>query len=198
MDLISLILEHNPRHYIPIKLFNKKYNICARCLGIYTSGIISFIFFGLLHLSGFSLSFYQVSLLSMGLAFICLIDWISAKTYIWDGNNHIRLLTGCFLGTAVSLYFWFMPIPWIPRIISLLTIEIICGTLIIAVNYKEYKKGLYDRYMEFYQKRYNKIFCCDLGCLGTCCAGIPTILLIFLVGCCCICPIILIVGFKRI
>lgn len=197
MDPISLIFEHNPRHHIPIKIFGKKYDICARCLGTYTIGLSSFIIFGLLHIYGLSLSIYQVSLLSMGLAFICFIDWISAKTHIWDGNNKTRIVTGAFLGTAISLYFWFMPIPWIPRILSLLTIEILFGGIIVAVNYREYKKGLYDQYIEFYQRRYNKIFCCNLGCLGTCCTGIPTMLLVFLVGCCCICPIILIIGFRR-
>jgi len=199
MDIIEAILEHNPRHFIRMNLFGKEYKVCSRCLGTWTLGILSFITFGIMYYLGFRYSFYPIFLLSLVLALVCFADWISAKTPLWNGNNYVRVMTGAMLGISISLWFWFLPLPWIPRILSLLVIEAVFSMIVFLVKYREMKNGLYEIYEEYYIKKFgNKIYCCDCGCCSTaCCAGPQLCCIIGLICCCCVCPIMIYMLMKK-
>jgi len=185
-----MLLEHNPRHYTPVKLFGETYNICSRCLGTYSMGIISFIVFAIIHFYGFTFSFYQIALPALGMGFICFIDWISSKTSFWQGDNKVRILTGGFLGVAISMWFWLLPVDLFTRIWTLIVIEAVFSSIVFFVNYHEIKKGLFDMYSDYFNNRYGNQYMCE--CCGTvCCLGPKLCCYASLILCCCICPIVL-------
>lgn len=197
-SLLHLLLEHNPRHYTPVRIFGEKYNICSRCLGIYSGGIVSFIIFVLLGFYGYSFDFSLIFLLSWVLASICIFDWAGAKTSLWSGDNRVRIISGVCLAVAVNMWAFLLPVSMFDRFWSLFVIGTTFGILVMFVNYRELKKGLFDEYQNFFLK-YNRIYCCDLGCCTTICCVLPQYLIyVSIILCCCVCPILLIcLIFKR-
>jgi hypothetical protein len=198
-QMFRLCVEHNPRHYTPIKIFDETYNVCSRCLGMWTVGLISFFSFALLYFYGFVFDFYQIFFISIGLGFICFIDWISAKTPFRNGNNNnTRIVSGAFLGIAVSMWFWLLPVDWFTRIATLVLIQIFFTAIVVTVHLKEFKKGLFDIYDDFFLKYKKTHMCCDLGCCGTTCCMLPQYCCYgAIVCCCCICPIVICAVYKK-
>jgi uncharacterized membrane protein len=189
--IIKMMVEHNPRHYTPIRILGEKYNVCSRCLGTWTAGIISFFVFAGVYFSGHVFEFYQIALLALGLAFICFIDWVSAKTSLRTGsNNTTRIVTGGCLGVGINLWFWLLPVPWVYRILSLMLLSLFFSVVIFIVNYHELKQGLFDCYNDFFNSRKRIYDCsCAGGCCGASCCALPEICCYGLIlGCCCICP----------
>jgi len=191
---IRLLLEHNPRHYTNIRGIN----VCSRCLGSWTAGLISFIIFGIIYYLGYVFDFWQIFLISMTLGLLCFFNWIAGKTQTIKVGNSSRIISGIFLGTAVSMWFWLLPISWFDRILSLLVIETVFTVIVAVVNYHEFKQGMFNIYESWYQQRYKLIGCCDLGCCGTaCCLGPKICCILSMVLCCCCCPILLCFIFKK-
>ena len=191
---LRLLLEHNPRHYTNIR----GYKVCSRCLGSWIAGLVSFVIFGIIFYLGFVFGFWQVALISLTLGFLCFFNWVSCKTKILSMGNTSRIISGVFLGTGISLWFWLLPVDWFTRIWTLLLIETVFTIIVVIVNYHEFKHGLFDMYQDWYNKRYNKMFCCDLGCCSTvCCMGPKICCILSFVLCCCCCPILLFLLLKK-
>lgn len=186
-QILKMLIEHNPRHYTKLNLFGEQYKVCSRCLGMWTAGIISFFIFAFVYLSGFTFEFYHVSSIAFGLAFICFFDWISAKTSLRTGDNNIsRIITGGFLGVAISMWIWLLPVPWLFRILSLALISLCFSIIVFLVNYHEMKQGLFDCYEEYFHN-YKRMYEC--GCCGASCCALPTYCCYgAIIICCCICP----------
>jgi len=191
---LRFILEHNPRHFTNIK----GVNVCSRCLGSWTAGLVSFIIFGLIYYLGYVFEFWQIFLISISLGMLCFFNWIAGKTKVLSVGNTSRIISGIFLGTGISLWFWLLPVDWFTRILLLFVIEMIFTSIVAIVNYHEFKQGLFDSYNSWYQNRYKLIGVCDLGCCGTvCCLGPKICCILSMVLCCCCCPILLCLVLKK-
>jgi len=102
MELWRLVAH---RHWITLDVFGRRLRLCARCTG-YSLGFLALTavisvqglrFFG-------SLSpLYQVSVCLLLLAPLTL-DWVTQSWGLRESNNGLRLLTGLFLGSGVSLF----------------------------------------------------------------------------------------------
>jgi uncharacterized membrane protein len=102
MELWRLVAH---RHWITLDVFGRRLRLCARCTG-YAIGFLALTavigvqglrFFG-------SLSpLYQVSVCLLLLAPLTL-DWMTQSWGLRESNNGLRLLTGLFLGSSVSLF----------------------------------------------------------------------------------------------
>ena len=132
------ILNHNPEH--SIKIFNNR--VCARCFGLYAGGITSFVLFAVLYVNGFEFSFLSVFIISWVMSGMCIADWLSVKFKLRKGSNKWRLFSGICLGVAYSMYIWLLPIPWIPKFLSLMIINSSFTVIIYCVRCKEYNLSL--------------------------------------------------------
>jgi uncharacterized membrane protein len=102
MELWRLVAH---RHWITLDVFGRRLRLCARCTG-YALGFLALTavisvqglkFFG-------SLSpLYQVAVCLLLLAPLTL-DWVTQSWGRRESNNGLRLLTGLFLGSSVSLF----------------------------------------------------------------------------------------------
>ena len=102
MELWRLVAH---RHWITLDVFGRRLRLCARCTG-YSLGFLALTavisvqglrFFG-------SLSpLYQVTVCLLLLAPLTL-DWVTQSWGLRESNNGLRLLTGLFLGSGVSLF----------------------------------------------------------------------------------------------
>jgi uncharacterized membrane protein len=93
------------RHWITLDVFGRRLRLCARCTG-YALGFLALTaaiglqglqFFGSLSL------LHQVSVCLLLLAPLTL-DWMTQSWGLRESNNGLRLLTGFFLGSGVSLF----------------------------------------------------------------------------------------------
>jgi uncharacterized membrane protein len=92
-------------HWITLDVFGRRLRLCARCTG-YALGFLAVT--AVISLQGFqffdSLSpLYQVSVCLILLAPLTL-DWMTQSWGLRESNNGLRLLTGLFLGSGVSLF----------------------------------------------------------------------------------------------
>lgn len=189
LPFFGMCSRFEPHHYTTLHLFGKEIHACSRCLGMYLTGIPAFIIAGLLYLYNFTFSFWLIFGLSWFLASLCIIDWSSAKLGLRKGNNKARIITGASLGIALSMYFWLLPIPWIPRLFSLGLYNIIFGAIILINYCKEYNISLSEQISRLFNPFEHKQFsCCCESCLCGCCCSEWWCWL--LLGCCCICPLI--------
>ncbi len=102
MELWRLVAH---RHWITLDFFGRRLRLCARCTGyalgfLALTAVISFQglqFFGLLS------PLHQVSVCLLLLAPMSL-DWMTQSWGMRESNNGLRLLTGFFLGSGVSLF----------------------------------------------------------------------------------------------
>ena len=102
MELWRLVAH---RHWITLDVFGRRLRLCARCTG-YALGFLTLTAVSGLHGLPFfgSLSpLYQVSVCLILLAPLTL-DWLTQSWRLRESNNGLRLLTGFFLGSGVSLF----------------------------------------------------------------------------------------------
>ncbi len=102
MELWRLVAH---RHWITLDVFGRRLRLCARCTG-YSLGFLTLT--AVISLQGLrffgSLSpLYQVSVCLLLLAPLTL-DWMTQSWGLRESNNGLRLLTGLFLGSGVSLF----------------------------------------------------------------------------------------------
>ncbi len=93
------------RHWITLNVFGRRLRLCARCTG-YALGFLTLTaVIGLQGLRFFgSLSpLHQVSVCLLLLEPLTL-DWMTQSWGLRESNNGLRLLTGLFLGSGVSLF----------------------------------------------------------------------------------------------
>ena len=102
MELWRLVAH---RHWITLDVFGIRFRLCARCTG-YALGFLALT--AVLSLQG--LQFFG-SLSSLHQILVCLImlapltlDWMTQSWGLRESNNSLRLLTGLFLGSGVSLF----------------------------------------------------------------------------------------------
>ncbi len=102
MELWRLVAH---RHWITLDVFGRRLRLCARCTG-YSLGFLALtavISIQGLHFFGSLSPLYQVSVCLLLLAPLTL-DWITQSWGLRESNNGLRLLTGLFLGSGVSLF----------------------------------------------------------------------------------------------
>ena len=186
------ILDHGHHH-----VFIGKHRFCARCLGTYGIGAVSFIIALWLYMIGLQYSFWSIFILSWVLAGICLFDWLSIKLKLREGSNGIRFISGACLGIAYSMYIWLLPIPWFTKLVSLAIINSSFAVIVYYVRCKEHNVSLLEpaRLMEELLFEHKRTYCCEpCSCCGSascCCCGMEPI--VWVVGCvlcgalCCIC-----------
>jgi uncharacterized membrane protein len=102
MELWRLVAH---RHWITLDVFGRRLRLCARCTG-YALGFLALT--AVISLQGLqffgSLSpLHQISVCLLLLAPLTL-DWMTQSWGLRESNNGIRLLTGLFLGSGVSLF----------------------------------------------------------------------------------------------
>ena len=102
MELWRLVAH---RHWITLDVFGRRLRLCARCTG-YALGFLAVT--AVISLQGLpffgSLSpLYQVSVCLILLAPLTL-DWMTQSWGLRESSNGLRLLTGIFLGSSVSLF----------------------------------------------------------------------------------------------
>jgi len=102
MELWRLVAH---RHWITLDVFGRRLRLCARCTGDPLGSLALTAVIGLKGLQFFgSLSpLYQVSVCIILLAPLTL-DWLTQSWGLRESNNGLRLLTGLFLGSGVSLF----------------------------------------------------------------------------------------------
>ncbi len=102
MELWRLVAH---RHWITLDIFGRRLMLCARCTG-YTLGFLALTAVisvqGLRFFSSLS-PLYQVSVCLLLLAPLTL-DWVTQSWGLRESNNGLRLLTGLFLGSSVSVF----------------------------------------------------------------------------------------------
>jgi len=185
------LLDHGHHH-----VFIKNHRFCARCLGTYGIGAIAFVSFALLYMAGFQPSFLLIFILSWALAGICIFDWSSVKLGLRQGSNKTRILAGACLGIAYSMYLWLLPVPWIPKLISLIIINTAFGAVVYYVRCKEHGISMLEpaklAHSMMAEQKMTYACCPTCGCCeGCCCCGLDPIL--WVVGCvicgalCCVC-----------
>jgi len=109
-DLVLEYIQHNPRHYLKIRIKGKIIHPCARCFGLWVGAIIGFIlaspfWLGFVYIDNFNLIFIIAWLLVLPV----IIDWITVKLGLRKGNNYVRTLTGFFYGLGIVVYIFILP-----------------------------------------------------------------------------------------
>jgi uncharacterized membrane protein len=102
MELWRLVAH---RHWITLDVFGRRLRLCARCTG-YALGFLALtavIGLGGLWFFGSLSPLLQVSVCLLLLAPLTL-DWMTQSWGLRESNNGLRLLTGFFLGSGVSLF----------------------------------------------------------------------------------------------
>ena len=93
------------RHWITLDVFGRRLRLCARCTG-YSLGFLALTavisVWGLRFFGSLSPP-YQVAVCLLLLAPLTL-DWVTQSWGLRESNNGLRLLTGLFLGSGVSLF----------------------------------------------------------------------------------------------
>ncbi len=102
MELWRLVAH---RHWITLDVFGRRLRLCARCTG-YSLGFLALTavisVWGLRFFGSLSPP-YQVAVCLLLLAPLTL-DWVTQSWGLRESNNGLRLLTGLFLGSGVSLF----------------------------------------------------------------------------------------------
>jgi uncharacterized membrane protein len=137
-------IEHNPRHYIILNIFDKEIHPCARCFGAWIGYLVGFIlsspfWLGYLHVNNFTLVF----VIAWIFAIPALIDWSTAKLGLWEGKNSIRVATGFLYGFGVIIYLFVLPASIIFKILTYALYEGVFQTFRITFHLHHYKK--YER-----------------------------------------------------
>jgi len=175
MNLLDLLDHSHPENVVrkPEHLFHYitigSHRFCARCLGMYSAGIVSFIVFAYLYSLGVSFHFNFVFTMCWLLAGFCIVDWLLSKTSLWGGNNLVRVLTGSSLGVAYTLYFWFLPLDWPTRLLSLGFIHLSMKLVILMVTLRQEKKSLSTLLDDMWNHTSSRTYCCSCAC--PCCMG---------------------------
>ena len=144
---VAKILEHNPEHSTMVTIFDEKIQMCSRCLGMYTSGLICYFLFAYIYLyTDIKLSFFVVITTSFILGSITLIDWVTVDMFHKrKGNNKIRITAGVLLGVAGMLYFWLLPESWLFRILTLILYNLIAIFIaLVAIRRNKIAKAQTD------------------------------------------------------
>lgn len=80
--------------------------VCARCTGIYLSFMIGFLFLLLKKRQKGNRPFTLVQTLLAAASFLpFMIDGAGSYLHFWQTNNFIRMITGCFAGYSVPMFF---------------------------------------------------------------------------------------------
>lgn len=101
MELWRLVAH---RHWITLDVFGRRLRLCARCTG-YALGFLALtaaITLGELRFFASLQPLHQLSACLLLLAPLTL-DWMTQSWGLRESNNGLRLLTGFFLGSGVSL-----------------------------------------------------------------------------------------------
>jgi len=183
--ITSLIktLEHNPEHYIKLKMFGETLKPCARCFGQYVIGVPFYFLFAFLYFAGYTFDFTLIFSLSWILALSTIMDWASVEIFhLRKGHNTSRLITGGMLGIGISMYFWLLPTTWFMRISTLLVYAFLFTLLTFSVRCKKHninpldeirnmKRNIWDTKDSIWDLLTNpsKIYCCNCCGPGCCC-----------------------------
>lgn len=116
--IIRKIIEHNPRHYLKIKIRGHWIYPCARCTGMYSS-------FFAVYFTQFFIRFDNVSLpliyiISWVFVSPFLVDWLTVKLEFREGGNRWRVFTGILCGIGFGIYLFYLPVDKITRVLSLI------------------------------------------------------------------------------
>ena len=119
-------IQHNPRHYVTLKIFGRQIHPCARCLGLWFGLLVGFILSSIFWLGIYQIkNFILVFLIAWAFALPAIFDWISIKSNLRKGNNKTRLLTGFLLGIGIVIYFFVLPADIIFKVVTYSIYEII-------------------------------------------------------------------------
>jgi uncharacterized membrane protein len=124
-DSISKILlryiQHNPYHYIKIKVRGEKVQPCARCFGHWIGLILGFIFtspFWLRIVYVPTQYFYLIFTIAWIFAIPTILDWGTVKLKLREGNNKIRVVAGFLHGLGAIIYFFVLPADIVFKIVT--------------------------------------------------------------------------------
>lgn len=129
-EIIRETIEHNPNHYIKIKIFGKELRPCARCFGQWMGVLVSLIvtspfWLGFIYVDEFLLIF----VISWLFVVPAIVDWSTTKLGFRKGNNNIRFLTGFLFGAGIVIYLFVLPANIIFKIVTYAIYEIIFHTI---------------------------------------------------------------------
>jgi uncharacterized membrane protein len=134
-------IEHNPRHYIVLNIFNKEIRPCARCFGLWIGTFFGFIFsspfwLGIIKTENFNLVFILAWLFAMPSIF----DWSTVKLGLRKGKNSVRVFAGFFHGVGVIIYFLVLPAGIIFKILTYALYEGVFQIFRITFHLNHYKR----------------------------------------------------------
>ncbi|MGP3667090.1 MAG: DUF2085 domain-containing protein [Candidatus Bathyarchaeota archaeon] len=125
----EVLFSHN--HWITLKIKEKRFKICARCLGV-VAGFLTFT----LAVTFFSFPFFHELSFPYQLV-ICLIlvspaifDWITQRWGLRESNNSLRIFTGFFEGSSV-VFLYLTNVSFIQKIVIILFI----GALTLNIGF---------------------------------------------------------------
>jgi uncharacterized membrane protein len=132
-------IQHNPQHYIKIKIFGKEIHPCARCFGLWTGLIVGFIISSPFWLGIFKTeNFLLIFTLAWLFAIPSIVDWSTVKLGLRKGKNSIRVFTGFLQGMGVVIYFFILPAGIIFKILTYTLYELVFNLIRWRYRIKHY------------------------------------------------------------
>jgi len=102
MELWRLVAH---RHWITLDVFGRRLRLCARCTG-YALGFLALT--AVISVQGLQFFGSLSPLIQIAVCLLLLapltLDWVTQSWGLRESNNGLRLLTGLFLGSGVSLF----------------------------------------------------------------------------------------------
>lgn len=141
-QIVKESIEHNPRHYIKLKIFGKEICPCARCFGMWTGLIIGFLlsspfWLGIIRVP--DRYFLLIFVIAWLFAVPAIVDWTTTKLKLRKGKNSIRVITGFLHGIGINIYFFILPIDVIFKIVTYVLYEIVFNLIRRRYRIQHYK-----------------------------------------------------------
>jgi len=132
-------IQHNPRHYIKLKILGREIRPCARCFGLYIGLIIGFLLSSPFWLGVFyTNNFFLIFALAWLFAAPTIIDWVTVKLGLRKGKNNIRVVTGFLYGIGIIIYLFVLPASIIFKILTYALYELIFNLIRWKYRIKHY------------------------------------------------------------
>jgi uncharacterized membrane protein len=131
------LLEHNPAHSVNMKLFGREYHFCARCLGIYTTALLTLPVFLWINLN-YVFQMWHILVFSGIAILLSVVDFASVDLFrLRMGSNRVRVVLGCLMGLAGMSLLFLLPVQLWVRIGLLMLINMVSLFFILWVEAKK-------------------------------------------------------------
>ena len=100
----SMLISHHPPSDYDHTISIKGLRICARCFGLYSGIVITYLLKNRIALVNHSF----LVIISVLFPFPAVADFLTHELALWKSSNLMRFITGTVLGSAIGIYITFI------------------------------------------------------------------------------------------